>query len=334
MTYNLSTNDGKWDSTIVYDVRVPKLLIWVYLIFNTILCLLIIAINSILIHAIRKLGKQKKVSFQFILCMNVSDILIGIIQLLLQLSILLPQPESLDAKTMCAQFAIYFVSQMSGGSTILLGIDRFVHMKYLTRYNELMTKRRANMMIAASIVINFITSTLLTVSSAHKFFFYYNIILFPSYVIAMVCLFIIYLRAYLSVKQRVKSIGLHTMRKPTGNRASNPEHKFVKMMLLILTCLFICYLPSVILGMVQTILLRHGPLSDYMKYAVICSYTIAYVNSMVNAILIIIANNQVKCYIIGMFNKSSNRQDREQSNVTSTRRQTGGAVVFNAAGNT
>ena len=300
--YTITCMDTQWESSIVYDVQIPKPFIYAYLVVNSILCLLIVAANSILIHAIRKLDKLKKVSFKFILYLSISDISIGIIQLLLQFSIILPQPGSIDAKTFGGQYAIYFASHMSGGMTVILAIDRYIHMKHLSRCNDIITKRRANIAIIGCTIINLITNGVLMVSTVYKFMFLYRMVLLPMCFIIMIGLSIVYIRAYFCIRRRVRSMGMHNANRAerkTGVR--NPENEFARLVIPIIASLIICYLPSIILGTIQTIANRYGHISDYLKYAVVWSYTMAYLYSLINAIIIIIGNKQVRLYVIGMF---------------------------------
>ena len=293
--------DGQWESPIIYDIQIAKGYIYFYLITNTLLCLLIITINSILIHAIRRLGKLKKVSFQFIFYLSISDIGVGIVHLALQFSVVTPQPRTIDAKTLIGQFAIYFVSFMSGGMTVILAVDRYIHMKYFSRCNEIITKRRGCMMTIGCIVSNLFVAATLNISSMFKFFFIYRIMFVPILVIAMVGLSFMYLKAYISIRKRVRSTNLHNRTQAWQQEIRNPEHEFAKLVVFIIASLIICYLPSIIMGNIHTIAIRNGNSSDYLKYAAAWSYTMAYLNSMTNAIIIISGHREVTSFVKDMF---------------------------------
>ena len=297
----MTRTDGKWESPIIYDIRIPKGYIYFYLATNTLLCLLIITINSILIQAIRRLGKLRKISFQFIFYLSISDIGVGIVHLSLQFSVVTPQPRTIDTKTLVSQFAIYFVSFMSGGMTVILAVDRYIHMKYFSTCNEIITKRRGCMMITGCIISNLFVAATLNISSVYKFFFIYRIIFVPIIIIAMVGLSFIYLRAYISIRKRVRGTNIHDRKHAWQQEIRNPEHEFAKLVVFIIASLIICYLPSIIIGNVHTFAIRNGNSSDYLKYAAAWSYTMAYLNSMTNAIIIITGHMEVTSFVKGMF---------------------------------
>ena len=298
-------------SSIIYDVQIPKPFIYGYLVANTVLCLLIIATNSILIHAIRRLGKLKIVSFQFILYLSISDLFVGIVQLPLQFSIVSPQPESIDTKTLCSQFAIYFVSQMSAGMTIILAIDRYIHMKYLSRWNEIVTKRRAVIVTTGCTIMNLITTGILILSTVYRFYFFFKCIYLPTCLMVLIYLSIIYIQTYNYIRRRVRSMKMHNANTAKSTTIRNPEHEFAKLMISVIACLIICYLPSIIFSIIKTIVIKHGCVNDYLKYAILWSYTMTYVNSMTNAVIIICGNKQVKSFVIGMFTGTPNQSRQE-----------------------
>lgn len=290
-----------WESSVFYDKQLSKHFVCAYLVGNTALCILIIAANSVLIHALRKLGKLKAVSFILALCLSIADICVGIAQLPVQFLLLLPQPASIDAKTICAQFAIFFFSHMSGGITITMTFDRYIHMKYSSKYNDIMTKRRLIVIFVVIFGVDLMLTCILTVSSFYSFNRYMIVTLSLSYALSMLYIFITYTRTYVCIRSQVRATNIRNIATVNGRRIRNPEHRFARMMVFILGCLFICYLPSIVISIVRAITELHGNEVKNLKYAVLCSYSLAYCNSFSNSLIIILGNNQVKRRVISIF---------------------------------
>ena len=297
----MSRMEKKWSSPIIYDVQLPKSLIMLYLVASTSTCLFIIGVNSVLIHALRKLKKLKSYSYLFIFYMSISDICIGVSQLALQFTIILKQPSTIDSLTIICQFTIYFLCQMSGGMIFIISVDRFVHMKYLTKYSAVMTSRTFGILVAGNILVNLCVSVSLVIASIYKFYFYYTFVAAFLYSALITVLCILYIRTYIYVKNGVAAIKTRTNKaEQSMHEIRNAEREFARCVIYIIVSMIVCYLPSVILGAVQSLLALQDALNENFRYAVLWSYIFAYFNSAMNGILVIASTTQIKNYVLNL----------------------------------
>ncbi len=317
-----------WPSSVIYQLPMSTAHKILYLSCSTSISLSNIIVNAFLIHALRKLNKLNSVSFVFILLLSIADIGVGLIQLPIQLTPLLDQPKHPDAITLTAQFFVYFINQLSGCMIIIITIDRFIHMQYLVRYNMYMTKTRAILLVCTNIAGNFTTSILLTASSIYGFYKKWNVIMVPCYVFGFVIIIIIYYKTYCSILKRTAALNLARNHHPaTARRVRKPNIEFAKSTVYMLTFLMLFYLPSILMTFIRSVLPKYKAHSNTVRYALLWSYVVAYVNSTGNAVIFIAHNSELKRFFLSFLKHQTVNEliQENQSNASTSR-------VFNIIG--
>ena len=112
--------------------------------------------NMFIIYALRKLKKLSSISFWFLYWLSISDLFVGLSGFILDInagSCL----TGLNCHWVPYTLAVrsYFVSY-SARLTIVIAIDRSIRMKYLYKYNSIMTKTKANMVLLVNVVIGIV----------------------------------------------------------------------------------------------------------------------------------------------------------------------------------
>ena len=314
------TTDNKWQNTMIYELKLPIGYTIVYLVVNTITCLVIIGTNSALIHALVKLKKLKSYSYLFIFCMSISDVCIGITQLPVTFAPLLKQPQSPDTPILIAHFITFFLYNVSGGMIFIVSIDRFIHMKYLTKYSAVMTKRTARILIPANIITSLLLTAPLVMASIKKFYLYYKITLSPIYACWMILICHLYIRTYLSVRKRTAIMNLN--QNTTGHLANETriaERQLAKCTMKIISSMIICFLPSLILSSIEPFLTLRGDAREYFKFVLLWTYSLSSYNSAMNAIFVILQTKQIKNYLLNIVFTSGLPRDGNDINSQSSR---------------
>eukprot|EP00795_Rhopilema_esculentum_P016824 gene16824-8290_t len=304
------TTDNKWQNTMIYELKLPIGYTIIYLVVNTITCFIIIGVNSALIHALMKLKKLKSYSYLFIYCMSISDVCIGITQLPMTFAPLLKQPQSPGTLTLIAHYIPFFLYNVSGGMIFIVSIDRFIHMKYLTKYSAVMTKKTAGLLIAANIITSLLLSAFLAMASIKKVYLYYKITSSPIYACFMILICHLYVRTYLSVRKRAAATNLN--QNTTGQLANETriaERQLAKCTMKIISSMIICFLPSLILSSIEPFLTLRGDAREYFKFALLWTYSLASYNSAMNAIFVILQTKQIKKYLLNIVFTSSLPRD-------------------------
>ena len=174
--------------------------------------------NSYLIHALRKLKKLRKLSYRFVLYLSISDVCFGISGMLMD-SISL-----YGSKCKCIKVpdplvwliaGHNFCSNFSLGCVLIIAIDRFLHMKFLTRYETMMTKRRARMLLMINTVFTTQTITVMSILPYYEKRFIikhyetyriYRIVLSFFYIALISSIFVVYIWTYLTIRKRVANL--------------------------------------------------------------------------------------------------------------------------------
>ena len=178
-----------------------------YAYVNIVLCAMGIYINSVFIHALRKLKKLNKAPFRFFLCLSISDCLFCMLEIPCQW---LSWDHQLNLSLLFQiLLAIWdFCWFLSPIFMLLIAFDRLIHMKNLQQYQAIMTKKRSYIMIVIAIIIalQISVSTILFfhLSSKHwsALSIYQHVVISLLLVMSSIIL-ILYTWTYIRVKKRV-----------------------------------------------------------------------------------------------------------------------------------
>ena len=117
-------------------------------------------------------------------------------------------------------FITFFVG-ISGRSILIIAVDRFIRMKYLTKYNSIMTKRRRVILIAMNLLIGIGYIASKFPAPIQPFSYIYSAMLQAFHAGSITSICFLYLWTYCSIKQRVNSLNLRGYSKRTGCQHNN-----------------------------------------------------------------------------------------------------------------
>ena len=104
---------------------------------NSLTSLLNISVNSILIYMIFKPRLLKNTSYQFIICLSLSELCIGtIVQPMLSVRLFIRNPAVLPFLKLGVLLSGIMFAQISPTITGVISLDRYLYMKNLTYYNS------------------------------------------------------------------------------------------------------------------------------------------------------------------------------------------------------
>ena len=98
--------------------------------------------NSVLMWALKKTGQTNTISFQFIIMMSISDLLLSTAALIRQIMNIIQQYNINCWAKIIFQIFIRTCSLFSFIMVALIALDRYLHMRYLERYPSIVTKTR------------------------------------------------------------------------------------------------------------------------------------------------------------------------------------------------
>ena len=167
-----------------------------------------IIVNLFLVHALRELKKLHSLSYRFILLMSISDICVGLSGIFSHTINIINIPKGIyysDFQNYTAVISIFFVAS-TGRFTVIIALDRYVRMRYLARYEKIMTNKRAALLVSANILLGLVSALVFLgpFSRSFKDKFTFGRALFHMFGLKSICL--LYILAYRSLKRTVDNL--------------------------------------------------------------------------------------------------------------------------------
>lgn len=283
--------------------------------FNTISGLANIIINLYLVYGILKLELVKKTSYKFILFLCISDICVGIFPQQTLTALLLSKTGVnrclLEITTQAFQAAF---CQFSVIMILIITVDRYLHMNYLTRYNRYMTTKRALLLLLMNLLTCVVLVILSVTASIYHFYFTMHTVVLILNSLIFTIILVGYTKTYFSLRNRVNDIQFGKYNLPamsasafiitskslpttetlqSAKRKQKHHLNFAKPMIFVLLTLAVCYLPYfTIVTLVTYVRFRQRQFVDYKNTRTILlfwSLQLVYLNSTLNGIIVIIS---------------------------------------------
>lgn len=167
-----------------------------------------IFLNGIIAHVLKKDKKTNVILHWLVYCLCISDVLVGVSGLathITQLYLLAGLTESGRFihlwLAVCWGF-LGFYQSFSGRLILIIAVDRCLHMKYLNKYNTIMTTSRARFAILFNTILGILFSaSYLAPSESVKARFEFGVTIFN--ITGCIVTGVVYVFAYLLIKRRV-----------------------------------------------------------------------------------------------------------------------------------
>ena len=165
-----------------------------------------ILLNVFIIYALRKLDKLSNISYWFIFFLSISDCLVGITGLAYDAHHALYCSSKQDSSSCryVSELRTFFLA-FSGRLTTVIAIDRSIRMKYLNRYNTIMTKMKANTILILNTILGLVQFIGDLASLGTIFQMAYGVL----HIVCMCSSCIFYVFTYCSIKQRVAGMNFN-----------------------------------------------------------------------------------------------------------------------------
>ena len=273
------------------NLLLPKLLSLIIDICN-------IAINSFLIHSLDSLNKVRNISYTFILSVSINDVIVGLIGLVAHtvdmVRIISFKDDVLKTYSRYLQNVLCVAVGVSGYLVLIIATDRFLRMKYMLKYDSMMTKKRAVILIVIGVIPSIFEAVAKFVTPLNVIQPYYFIILYFVHIFAMLIAYVLYVLACFSIKKRIGNINLSldsSLGHGVTKSRKNPDSEFARASLLILVSITICYLPTLLIDLYLYFL---GISEQSWEYPRAWTGFLALLNSSLNALIFICCNRELR----------------------------------------
>lgn len=272
---------------------------------NIITALTNIILNTVIAYSLWRTKMIKTTSFKFIFLLSMSDCVMGLTICPVIVTLLVLQRLPFCLLEHYTQLLTFVLGQFSGLMVVVITLDRYLHMRYLTRYNLYMTRKKARILIALNFNSCLLTGILLILASTYGFIFQFEATLVAVYSTFVAIIFILYLKTFLTLRRRVNAMATinqtSNVRNDTHSRQKS-ELIFARGMIFVLLCTTVCYLPCFLSGTVwahRKYVKKQEP-PNWLHSTLFWTCILMYANSTFNPIVMLTFNKRLRKYIYSL----------------------------------
>ena len=280
-------------------------------IVNCIMIPLALTVNAALVYSLIKTKQIRKVSTRFMLLMTTSDCCIG---LLVQTSvaILFTKYRTIPACKVeaAATCLTMFFGHLTGFSILMIALDRFVHMRFLYSYNNIMSRSRSIMIMVGCVGSAFLVSLSYLIGIFYKQYRIVNAVILGIDFAAITAIYNTYFVTYYRVEKHAKEMDDLRPEATKESKCSyalkpkpNLSLKMAKTIFIILAMVFICYVPYVATSMVWVFMATKLDANTraYLELALYATYLLVYLSSILNSVIFINGNKRCRLFLLQTF---------------------------------
>ena len=276
---------------------------------NSIISCSNIFLNSVLIYAILKSQTVLNTSYKLILFLTISDLFVGVLtQPLFTVVLLTDHQKATCACGIAAQCIGYSTCQFSGLIICIISLDRYMHMRYLNRYNIYMNNKVAKRLVGSAIVIVVCLMLSSIFVALYRGFYEFHTVVLAVETVLMISVSVLYTSTYLSVRNQVQPLRIRSnlFDKKEGeiklircNRSGPHNLNLAKTLVFILLAGTVCYLPFIIVGFIHTYIkyIQDREPRELLHALRFWSYLFVILNSSCNAVIFITSNTNIRRHI-------------------------------------
>ena len=281
-------------------------------IINSIMIPVTLSTNTLLIFSLLKTDQLQSVSNYFILLLTVSDCAMGLVgQTLVSLLFTKYKRTSICKIETTTTCLTTFFGYLSGFSILSISIDRCIHMIFLHRYSQIVTKRRVLITIMGCVILACMTSFSYLMGTFYKKYHIVKGVILLMDMTVILVIYTVYMSTYLRIKRHVdetahlRQPGPRTpaLKDEAGHEnKKKPKYSFVltKTIFVVLGAAFISYVPYVTVSMIKVVRVTSSsePTSPYLQLALYVTYLLTYLNSALNAIIFLHGNKKCRVFVL------------------------------------
>ena len=164
-------------------------------------------LNALIVYLLKKHRKTRIVTFWFIYCLSISDVMVGLTGLiyhsLLLDALLYPEKASWNINAIFNGIYRYYLLT-SLILILILAVDRCIHMSYPRKYSMMMTRFRARIILVFNIVFGILVDLAYLLTSS-SMLIWLQFTLYTLYILGIFAIFAIYLVLYCLIKRQVNA---------------------------------------------------------------------------------------------------------------------------------
>ena len=267
---------------------------------------LIVLFNGITIFLLLKLKQLHVTTNRIIFCLCISDSLIGVIvcPLWIALYTVYRNERSCIFETITVfpsitlgHFSVYMIT--------VVAVERYIRITSPLHYQDIITVKKSNKIVVACGCLALCCGSVATTAFSYGYLATANIVLVTLATIVLCLVFFTYIRLLSRLRR-------YSRRRVATLTARNPRQTYVMKTFLtaasILLSLFLCYAPCFVFTIINFIYsaTQGRNTSGKVLFITLASYPFFYMNSAINAIIVLKRNRQMNDYITRIFRRMHN----------------------------
>ena len=170
----------------------------------------VVVLNGLIAHVLKRNNKTIIITFWFIYCLSISDVMVGVVDLVRNVVSIhsFVNKERVVFRSTLATTTItlsdYFLS-LSGRMILVIAVDRCIHMKYLIKYSMIMTRSRARAIMLLNILFG-IALVIPPLLSTGNFVVWFYVGLNIFHITGTLMIYVVYIKTYFTVKRQVAGL--------------------------------------------------------------------------------------------------------------------------------
>ena len=281
-------------------------------IMNTVSGLGNISINILLVYSLWKLDLIKNTSYKFIACLCIADGCVGLVTQPAVSFLLLSEDRGNNCIHEMATHSLQIaLCQFSVLMILIITVDRFLRMTYLTKYKSVMTQNRGRALMIISIFTTCIFVLLNIIATIFELHFVVHTTITIINVILFVIIMMVYSKTYMAIRTRVHDS--HLSKTPPPNAGSvisridslqyskskiQYHQNFGKAMIFVLMALMVCYLPYfVLITHLSYLRFKTRVMISNRDWRIPLLYwlmQLTFINSTANAVIVLFSSKQLR----------------------------------------
>ena len=277
----------RFQSSLAMDIMDKGLQLYhKFLVPNLITCLLEVAINSLLLHALRKRKKLRITSFRLFAILSISDISLAIFSILIDITFKTVDASGHQMKIIRLTSIIgrFLFGEFSALMTVLIAVDRYLHLRYPLNYKTLMTPKRSMIATCSLFLVSFTMIAIFAL--AYLFRFYKEMLVTASVInlfiiIASCCIYCLALKSIKKTENQTTFKG-------------NNSREFSRALLFILSSQVLLYAPFILIKPISEYTRMNGETVLLLAFA---SQLLVFAQGIMNALIFICFHKETRRFI-------------------------------------
>ncbi|XP_057302640.1 uncharacterized protein LOC130636810 [Hydractinia symbiolongicarpus] len=249
--------------------------------------------NLAIVYGLIATKQLKNTSLKLIFCLSVSDCCVAsITQTCFTVMIMRYSNETHCIFETVAQFLALFFTHISAYIIALIGLDRFVRMKFLNHHSSMIAKSKLIHLLTLVIGVAFSQAILYVFGTKLHFFKTAKMVSVGIDICLAVSILIIHIFTLKAVRQRRKeTTHSHLLR-----HVDKTMTRIISRMFLSIAVFYVSYaITSVLHATLKNKI--QGNRKRWLDFCQLFGYLLSYCNSFVNAVIFLLANAKVRKYL-------------------------------------